>query len=77
MNTLNCVALDRRERQSLLLKNGNGKNYLGKSLLVTRKIAYEVLGLVPGTMQVLDTGAGKVQSNGARVRLGVTTYGVA
>lgn len=45
--------------------------------MVTRKIAYEVLGMVPGTMQVLDTGAGKVQSKGAQVRLGVTTYGVA
>lgn len=38
-----------------------------------RKTAYKVLGMVPGTVQLLDTGAVEVQSKGARVRLGVTT----
>ena len=45
-----------------------------KVAAVTRKIAYEVLGMIPGTMQLLDTGAVEVQNKGARIRLGVTTY---
>lgn len=67
-----CVALNPSELQPLLLQSGNGK-LPRRAVVVTRKIANAVLGMVPGTLQVLDTGALQVQSQSVRVRLGATT----